>query len=405
MKRRRFAVVDRDGTIIVERHYLSDPHQVELLPGVATGLRQLTEMGLGVVVVTNQSAIGRGFFDATRLDVIHQRLYELLEAEGVHLNGIYFCPHKPDDNCQCRKPHTDLIKLAARELNFDPQDSFVIGDKPCDIELGQRVGATTFLVRTGYGASVALQSARTQVTPEYVVDSVSDAVPVIECLLRGNGKNFCAMQLDIEQRRNRVRCHLLESAEVKRRIIDKCMNEILAASDLMADTFRLGGKVLLCGNGGSAADCTHMAAEFVNRLTKDFERPGLPAIALTTDTSFLTAYGNDCGFEGIFERQVQTLGKPGDVLIGISTSGNSPNVVRAVEAAREANMRTIVLTGSGGRLVAIADVAIAVPDTNTQYIQEAHLAIEHILCDLTERQLFSTNREEPIEKFILNPSV
>ena len=188
--------------------------------------------------------------------------------------------------------------------------------------------------------------------------------------------------------KRRVQAHLLESAEVKRQMVETCVDSILAAADLIVETFRSGGKVLLCGNGGSAADCQHLAAEFVNRLTMEFERPGLPAIALTTDTSFLTAFANDCGFERVFERQVQALGKPGDVLIGISTSGNSTNVIRAVEAARVADMRTIVLTGSNGRLAGMANVAISVPSANTQYIQEAHLAIEHILCDLVERRLF-----------------
>lgn len=188
---------------------------------------------------------------------------------------------------------------------------------------------------------------------------------------------------------DRVRTHLLESAELKQQVIETCMKSILAAADLIADTFRSGGKVLLCGNGGSAADCQHMAAEFVSRLTKDFDRPGLPAIALTTDTSFLTAYANDVDFEGVFARQVQALGKPGDVLVGISTSGNSVNVIRAVEAARQTSLKIIVLTGSGGRLASMADVAIMVPSSNTQYIQEAHLAIEHIICELVERQLFT----------------
>lgn len=190
--------------------------------------------------------------------------------------------------------------------------------------------------------------------------------------------------------RERAQKHFEESAEVKRQMAETCLDEIVAAAELIAATFRSGGKVLLCGNGGSAADCQHMAAEFVSRLTADFERPGLPAIALTTDTSFLTAFANDCGFEGVFERQVQTLGKPGDVLIGISTSGNSANVIRAVEAARATDMRTIVLTGSGGRLAGMADVAVSVPSANTQHIQEAHLAIEHILCDLVERYLFGS---------------
>jgi phosphoheptose isomerase len=186
----------------------------------------------------------------------------------------------------------------------------------------------------------------------------------------------------------KARARLLESAEVKCQVAEKCMDSILAAADLIADTFRLGGKVFLCGNGGSAADCQHMAAEFVSRLSKDFDRPGLPAIALTTDTSFLTAFANDCGFEGVFERQVQALGKPGDTLIGISTSGNSLNVIRAMEAARVAGMRTLVLKGSGGALAEMAHVAISVPSTNTQYIQEAHLAIEHLLCELVEGFLF-----------------
>lgn len=195
----------------------------------------------------------------------------------------------------------------------------------------------------------------------------------------------------MQQDRDRLetaRIHLLESAEIKRQIAETCIDSILAAADLITETFRSGGKVLLCGNGGSAADCQHMAAEFVSRLSKDFERPGLPAIALTTDTSFLTAFANDCGFEGVFERQVQALGQSGDVLIGISTSGNSPNVLRAVQAARKANMHTLVLTGTGGRLAQLAHLTISVPSADTQYIQEAHLAVEHILCELVERSLF-----------------
>lgn len=180
MSERRFVALDRDGTIIVERHYLSDPDLVELLPGAASGLRQLRELGLGLVVVTNQSPIGRGYFDETRLELIHQRLVELLAAEGVELDGVYFCPHTPDDNCSCRKPRPGMLKLAAQELNFELPDCFVIGDNTCDIELGRRVGATTFLVRTGYGAQVAAESVA---SPDYVVDDLQDAAQVIERLL------------------------------------------------------------------------------------------------------------------------------------------------------------------------------------------------------------------------------
>jgi len=157
---------------------------------------------------------------------------------------------------------------------------------------------------------------------------------------------------------------------------------------MIADAFRARKKLLLCGNGGSAADCQHIAAEFVGTLSQDFRRPGLGAIALTTDSSYLTAYSNDYGFEGVFARQVETLGTRGDILIGISTSGNSRNVIRAIEAAKALSMKTVALCGARGQLIGMTDLAIAVPSSATQYIQESHIVIGHILCDLVERTLF-----------------
>jgi D-sedoheptulose 7-phosphate isomerase len=200
------------------------------------------------------------------------------------------------------------------------------------------------------------------------------------------------MELDAENLR-RIEIHLLQSAETKRQTAEKCAESIAVAGTFLAEAFLAGGKLLLCGNGGSAADCQHMAAEFVSRLSPQFERRALPALALTTDTSFLTAFGNDCGFEGIFKRQVEALGSSGDVLLAISTSGNSANVLRAVEAARRREIRTIALTGSAGRLAELADVAIRVPSVDTQYIQETHLAVEHVLCELVEYILFKPGRE------------
>ena len=182
MPSRRFVVLDRDGTIVVERHYLSHPDQLELLPEVGRGLRQLQEMGLGLVLVTNQSAVGRGFIDAARLNEIHQRFRELLARDGVTLEGIYYCPHRPEDRCGCRKPQTGLVDRASREHGFEPRDSFVIGDKMCDLELGHRMGATTLLVRTGYGTQVAQTE---QLARDYVVDDLLDAARVIRGLLRG----------------------------------------------------------------------------------------------------------------------------------------------------------------------------------------------------------------------------
>jgi len=188
--------------------------------------------------------------------------------------------------------------------------------------------------------------------------------------------------------RKKAEVHLIESAKIKQLTSEKCMNQILSAAQLIIDTFLSGGKVLLCGNGGSAADCQHMATEFVNTLDKNFTRPTLPAFALTTDTSVITSFANDFGFDGVYERQVQGLGKPNDLLIGISTSGNSKNVIRAMVAANGLKMHTLALTGNSGKLQKIADVVISIPSKNTQYIQEAHLSVEHILCELVEHYLF-----------------
>lgn len=200
------------------------------------------------------------------------------------------------------------------------------------------------------------------------------------------------MPRDDVSSRIEIEAYFRESAEVQRRTGEMCAEAILSAAALIAESFRSGGKLLLCGNGGSAADCQHMAAELVSRLTAEFVRPGLPAIALTTDTSFLTAYVNDCAFEGVFARQIEALGRPGDVVMGISTSGASRNVLCALEAARAGGMETIALTGSRGPIRDLATVAIEIPSPQTQHIQEAHLAVEHMLCSLVERSLFGGDR-------------
>ena len=157
---------------------------------------------------------------------------------------------------------------------------------------------------------------------------------------------------------------------------------------MIAAALQTGGKLMLCGNGGSAADSQHLAAEFVATLDHRRPRKGLAALALTTDTSFLTAYANDFGFEAVFSRQVETLGKAGDVLMAISTSGNSANVVAACITAREQDMKIIAMTGKGGgRLADHADILLAVPSDVTMHIQESHIALGHVITLAVERLL------------------
>jgi histidinol-phosphate phosphatase family protein len=174
-------LLDRDGTIIVERHYLSDPAGVELLPGAVAGLRRMREMGFGLAVITNQSGIGRGYFTQNTLDAVHARMMDLLGRHSVYLDGIYCCPHTPADACACRKPLPGLVHRAAADLGFHPSEAVMIGDKPCDIAVGRAVGAATFLVRTGYGAEVARQpiTQAGAVRPDYIVDDLDQAAKVI----------------------------------------------------------------------------------------------------------------------------------------------------------------------------------------------------------------------------------
>lgn len=179
--------------------------------------------------------------------------------------------------------------------------------------------------------------------------------------------------------------HLLESARVFQRTAEICPRAISHTAQLIIDCFQRGGKLLICGNGGSAAESQHMAAEFTHRLSAEVIRRALPAIALTTDTSFLTAFANDDGYERVFARQVEALGRPGDVLLGISTSGNSRNVVAAFRQAHLQDLATVALTGASGEMVEIADAAICIPANATQPIQEAQLAVLHILCALVEQ--------------------
>ena len=182
---------------------------------------------------------------------------------------------------------------------------------------------------------------------------------------------------------------LNESSETKLKIKEECFDDIISAVDLLVDCYKKGNKLLLCGNGGSAADCQHIATEMMIRLSHHIERPALPAIALTTDTSNLTAGGNDIGFENVFARNVEGLGTKEDVLLAISTNGNSPNVIKAVEMAHQKGMRVIgFLGGGGGKLKSIVDLPIIIPSSNVQRIQEGHITIAHIICELVEDKLY-----------------
>lgn len=197
-------------------------------------------------------------------------------------------------------------------------------------------------------------------------------------------------------RNQRILGHFNESAELKKQAAEMLAGPIASAAELMFSVLSQGNKILACGNGGSAADCQHFAAELVGRFER--ERLSLPAVALTTDTSILTAVGNDYSFEDIFAKQVQALGQPGDLLLAISTSGNSGNVISAIKAAHDREMPVVALTGKGGGAIGTllndTDVHICVPHDRTARIQEVHLLVIHCLCDGIDAALFGEDVDE-----------
>jgi D-glycero-D-manno-heptose 1,7-bisphosphate phosphatase len=175
----KVVILDRDGTVIVDRHYLSNPAGLELLPGAAEGLRQLNEHGYRLVVITNQSGVGRGLFSLQRLHEIHDRFRDMVIGAGARLEEIYFCPHVPEDECACRKPRLGLLMRAASELHFNPANAIVIGDKASDVEFGRRAGATTILIAPTQNTKNTISS---ELRPDFVTADLIGASQTIERL-------------------------------------------------------------------------------------------------------------------------------------------------------------------------------------------------------------------------------
>jgi D-sedoheptulose 7-phosphate isomerase len=197
------------------------------------------------------------------------------------------------------------------------------------------------------------------------------------------------METKTDEEVNLIQKEFQESVDLKNQVKEKLSDKIIEIADVLGECIRNGGKILLCGNGGSAADAQHFAGELVVRLSSDYTRGAIPAIALSSDNFVLTACANDFGFEQVFSRQIEALGKPEDVLLCISTSGSSPNLIKAIEKAEEKRMKTIGLLGKdGGKMAKSTDFCLVVPSQKTQRIQEVHITICHVLTSLIEKALF-----------------
>jgi len=369
----RHVILDRDGVLNREAAnggWVGRPEDWVWEKGALEGLRLLTEAGLHISIVTNQSGVGRGVLAAENVAAVHRHMIDEARDNGCRIERVLVCPHGPDEGCRCRKPAPGLIEDAIAAAGVDARETVVIGDAPRDLQAATAAGVEAVLVRTGKGRATERQLDGRGCE---VYDDLEHAARALVGM--GQRGNAMAIQETFE-----------EHAEVMAAASQQLEGRISELVDLVVSCLRAGHKILVCGNGGSAADAQHLAAELVCRFA--FDRRALPAVALTTDTSALTAIANDLGYDQVFARQVEAIAVEGDVLVAISTSGRSPNVLEAARAARNAGCRVVALTGSeGGALAELADLVVAAPSRNVARIQEVHGVVVHILAESAEAAL------------------
>jgi len=368
-------ILDRDGVLNVEAAdggYVQSPAQWQWLPGALDALRRLAGAGVRVSVATNQSGVGRGLVTAADVASVNARMQAEAAAAGGSIAAVFVCPHAPDAGCDCRKPAPGLLLAAVSISGVTPQRTMVVGDDLRDLDAAAAAGLDCVLVRTGKGGRCEAQATARGVAA--YDDLAAFAAAVLPARDGAGGTAADARRL------------FEASVETMLRAADALPDVLERMTGLAQECLVRGGTIFAAGNGGSAADAQHFVAELVGRFRED-RRPW-PAVALGTDPGTLTALANDYGYEHALVRQLDALARPGDLLLAISTSGNSPNVLAAARAARARGCRVIAMTGAGGgRLAAEADLLCAAPSTVVARIQEVHGFCIHAWIDMLELRL------------------
>jgi phosphoheptose isomerase len=360
-------IVDRDGVLNVELEggaYLGDPTRFQWLPGALHALADFRAHGVRVSVATNQSGIGRGVISERQLELVHQKMISDAKAADGSIDAVFHCPHAPDSQCPCRKPEPGLILTAIAQSGISLADTLVIGDAARDLAAAHSAGARAALVRTGKGR-------------QYESYAATHGIPVYDDL-RAVAAELANKSEDTYDPTESLQATFTDHVSVVSKSAEQLLPVLSQCIGIARQCLRTGNKILACGNGGSAADAQHFVAELVGRYAN--ARPALAAIVLGSDSATFTAVSNDFGFDQVFARQVDALARRGDVLIAISTSGNSRNVINAAITARKCGCTVIVLTGrSGGELGPLADIALRVPSDAVARIQEVHELCLHAL--------------------------
>jgi histidinol-phosphate phosphatase family protein len=374
--RRPGVLLDRDGTIIDDRGYVGSVDAVELLDGAAEAIAALNAAGLPVAVVTNQAGVARGFYGIEDVRAVHAHIDDLLAREGAHIDAWLFCPYHPSGLVEeyarwssDRKPAPGMALAAAHRLGLDLGRSWVVGDSECDVELARGVGARP--IRIG------------DVDDEIQVTTVPSLAAAVSHILadQGSRESWTAQVLTFPQMRYDSAYLFAEhySHELAQALATVDVAAFDRASKVLGDAYDRDAAVFVCGNGGSASIANHLQCDHIKgvRVGTDLHTR---VTSLSTNVEILSAIANDIGYEAVFEYQLESMARPGDVLVAVSSSGSSPNVVRALRWAEEHGLQTIAMSGfGGGDARMVAGVSIHVDARNYGIVEDAHQACMHLL--------------------------
>lgn len=381
-------LLDRDGTIIVDTGYVGSVERIQFIDGAIDAIAALNRAKIPVAVVTNQAGVARGLYDIEDVQQVHKVMIAEMARQGAHVDLWLFCPYHPDGAVEAyarssldRKPNPGMALSAADALHLDLDASWVVGDSDADVGLARAVGARALHVGP-------------QEHPDPDVTSFADLAAAVEFILGRSidrPEETAAQHVSFPARRYHRAGSFLDAygRQLSQAMSSIDLAGIAAAAEILDDAYANDRVVYVCGNGGSASIANHLQCDHVKGVRAG---TGLKTrvFSLSTNMELFSAIANDNGYEHVFEFQLQSMARPGDVLLVVSSSGRSPNVVRALEWGNEHGMPTIALTGfSGGAARELASVSVHVDSSNYGIVEDSHQACMHLLAQFTRQSRMS----------------
>lgn len=374
-------LLDRDGTINVDHGYVGSIDQVEFIDGSIDAIRRLNEAGIPVAVVSNQAGVARGLYGIDDVQQVHKHMIAELARGGARVDMWLYCPYHPDGIVDAfarvsndRKPAPGMALAAAQTLDLDLSASWVIGDRDSDVGLARAVGATPLFIGTPSESGVA---------------TYPDLATAVAAILSDDPPRAAAPRFPSHRFERAETFGRAYAEELARAFATVDLTPVHDAAEVLLEAYQSDAAVFACGNGGSASIANHLQCDHVKGVGNGTDLTNR-VYSLSTNVEIFSAIANDLGYEHVFTHQLQTQARPGDVLVAVSSSGSSANIVRAVDWANEHGMRTIALTGfRGGAARERATVSIHVDAVNYGVIEDAHQALMHLLAQYVRQSRMS----------------